>query len=114
MSYDQWTAMSDAAILEKIGLFIQWHRLGQNKTQEEVAAAAGMSRSTLSLLERGKKVRIDTLIQAMRVLNVLHVLDNFSVREVISPLEYAKQKQGKRKQASPGKRRTEGAGIIEE
>jgi transcriptional regulator with XRE-family HTH domain len=103
ISYTEWKAMSDKSLLETIGNFIQSHRLNQNKSQKQVASAAGISRSTLSLLERGEKVRIDSLIQVLRVLDLLNIMDVFKIQNQISPLEYAKLKKNQRKQASPGK-----------
>ena len=102
-SYTEWEAMSDKSIMETIGHFIQTHRLNQNKSQNQVAEMAGISRSTLSLLERGEKVRIDSLIQVLRVLGLLYIMDVFKVQDQISPIEYAKLKKKKRKHASPGK-----------
>lgn len=99
-----WQSMSDKALMESIGKFIQVQRLNQNKSQEQVAIDAAISRSTLSLLERGENVRLDSLIQVLRVLNLLHVMDTFKVEEQISPLEYAKLKKNQRKQASPQKK----------
>jgi len=72
--------MSDKALCETIGAFIRHHWLGQNKTQEAVATAAGLSRSTLSLLERGETVTTSTLIHVLRVLDLLYVMDPFQVR----------------------------------
>ncbi len=102
-SYIEWGAMSDKSLMEIIGDFIQSHRLNQNKSQGQVATAAGISRSTLSLLERGEKVRIDSLIQVLRVLDLLHIMDVFKIQDQISPIEYAKLKKKQRKQASPRK-----------
>lgn len=102
-SNKDWRVMSDKALMESIGQFVQSHRLNQNKSQQEVADSAGLSRSTLSLLERGEKVRIDSLIQVLRVLDLLYIMDVFKVQEQISPLEYAKLKKKQRKQASPTK-----------
>lgn len=98
-----WEAMSDKSLMETIGHFIKSHRLNQNKSQDQVATAAGISRSTLSLLERGEKVRIDSLIQVLRVLDLLYVMDVFKIQEQISPIAYAKLKKKQRKQASPKK-----------
>jgi len=95
--------MSDKSLMETIGNFIQSHRLNQNKSQEDVAVAAGISRSTLSLLERGEKTRIDSLIQVLRVLDLLYIMDIFKIQDQISPIEYAKLKKKQRKQASPKK-----------
>jgi transcriptional regulator with XRE-family HTH domain len=102
-SYVIWEAMSDKSLMETIGKFIQTHRITKNKTQDQVADAAGISRSTLSLLERGEKVRIDSLIQALRVLDLLYIMDVFKIQEQISPVEYARLMKKQRKQASPAK-----------
>jgi transcriptional regulator with XRE-family HTH domain len=60
---------------------------------------AGISRSTLSLLERGETVTLATLIQVLRVLNQLQVMDAFEVHQRISPIALAKAEQEKRKRA---------------
>ena len=99
ISYMNWNAMSDKALCETIGAYIRHNRLSQNRTQDEVAEKAGLSRSTLSLLEKGKTVTINTLIQTLRVLDLLHVLDNFQIKSQISPLELAKLEQNKRRRA---------------
>ncbi len=102
-SYIKWEEMSDKSLMETIGRFIQSHRLNQNKSQNQVANIAGISRSTLSLLERGEKVRIDSFIQVLRVLDLLYIMDVFKIQEQISPIEYAKLKKRKRKHSSSKK-----------
>lgn len=94
-----WPSMSDDALGKHIGNFIKHHRLKQNKTQDILAYAAGISRSTLSLLERGETVTLATLIQVLRVLDQLYVMAAFSIHEEISPIALAKIEQKKRKRA---------------
>lgn len=103
-SYTNWNSMSDKAISEQIGKFVKHHRIECNKTQEELAKDAGISRSTLSLLERGETVTVATLIQVLRVLDLLYVVDAFTVEQVISPLLLAKNEKKKRLRAR-GKRK---------
>ena len=91
--------MSDKALIETIGAFVKHHRLNQNKTQDEISDAAGISRSTLSLLERGETVTISTLIQVLRVLDLLYIMEVFQVKNEISPIEYARLQKKKRKRA---------------
>jgi transcriptional regulator with XRE-family HTH domain len=98
-SYINWISMSDKALIETIGKFIQHHRLNQNKSQSEVATAADISRSTLSLLERGEKVSLNSLMQILRVLDLLYVMDVFKVDNEISPIAYAKLQKNKRQRA---------------
>jgi transcriptional regulator with XRE-family HTH domain len=98
-SYKNWISMSDDALLGQIGSFVQHHRLDQNKTQDTLARAAGISRSTLSLLERGETVTLATLIRVLRVLDQLQVMDAFFVEPSISPLALVKLQKEKRRRA---------------
>jgi len=101
ISGNTWNAKSDKAIMQDIGKFIQTERLKQNISQNKVASSAGISRSTLSLLERGETVRMDSFIQVLRVLDLLNVLEVFTIKDEISPIAYAKLKKKQRKKASP-------------
>lgn len=98
-SYTNWISMSDKVLAEQIGVYIKHHRLQQNKTQEELASAAGISRSTLSLLERGETVTLATLIQILRALDQLHLMESFKIYTTISPMALAKMEQEKRQRA---------------
>jgi len=97
MDYNQ---LSDITILKKLGDFIKHHRLDQNKSQDQLSKEAGISRSTLSLLERGEKVNLITLIQVLRVLDQLQWLEAFEIKKTISPIDYIKlQKKHERQRA---------------
>jgi transcriptional regulator with XRE-family HTH domain len=98
-SLTNWASMSDSALAGQIGTFVRHHRLEQNKTQDALAHAAGISRSTLSLLERGETVTLATLIQVLRVLDQLQVMAAFVVQQHISPLALAKMQKEKRQRA---------------
>jgi transcriptional regulator with XRE-family HTH domain len=98
-SFNSMHSMSDNALAVYIGAFVRHHRMEQNKTQDELASAAGISRSNPSLLERGETVTVSTLIQVLRVLDQLSVLSAFEVRETISPLALVKLQKGKRLRA---------------
>ena len=95
-SYINWEAMSDVALSQTIGGFVKHHRIQQNKTQQELAQLAGISRSTLSLLERGESVTLLTVLQVLRVLNKLNVLESFLVTPQVSPLQLAKEQKKQR------------------
>jgi len=88
-SYINMEILTDSAIEDKIGHFIRSHRQRQNKTQAELAEQAGISRSTLSLLERGESVHTRTLIQVLRILDQLQSLSTFHYTEPISPMQLA-------------------------
>jgi transcriptional regulator with XRE-family HTH domain len=92
--------LSDAAILKKVGEFVKAKRIDQNLTQDEVAELAAISRSTLSLLERGDNIVLGNLLKVLRVLDALYVFEQFKVTEQISPIQLAKEDEKKRKRAS--------------
>lgn len=96
ISYKINKKISDTAIEQAIGYFIQYTRKQQQLTQTDVAQAAQISRSTLSLLERGETVTLGTLIKVLRVLGQLQTLQTFEVQKQISPLALAKLQQKER------------------
>lgn len=98
--FTRWASMSDTTITQHIGSFVRHQRIEQNRTQTALAQAAGISRSTLSLLERGETVTIATLIQVLRVLDQLQVMDVFTVERNISPLLMLKSQKAQRKRVS--------------
>ncbi len=74
----------DYDLIEALGVFIKHHRLLQNKSQSLLAEEAGIVRSTLSLFERGENTSVIVFIQLLRALNLLHLLQEFQVKEQIS------------------------------
>jgi transcriptional regulator with XRE-family HTH domain len=91
--------MTDRGLSRVIGAFIKHHRLDQNKTQDSLSTAAGISRSTLSLLERGEPVTLDTFIQVLRALDLLNLMEAFRIEQKLSPMMLAEMEQNKRKRA---------------
>ncbi len=94
-----WTSMSDQAIVEAIGGYVKHQRLNQNKTQAQIAEAAGVNRWTISQIEKGEAISLTSLIQILRALDALHVFSNFKIEQQISPLELAKLEKQKRQRA---------------
>ena len=92
--------MSNKAIVQEIGRRVKRKRLERNLTQQEIADLTGMSRSTVSDLERGNPFEILTLIQILRALNVLDEIDSFLPDPGISPLQLAKMRGKERQRAS--------------
>jgi transcriptional regulator with XRE-family HTH domain len=98
-----WISMSDKTLAKHIGAFVKHHRMEQNISQELLAKNAGISRSTLSLLEHGETVTLTSLLQVLRVLDQLKVIDVFSVEKTMSPLMMAKIEREKRQRVSKSK-----------
>lgn len=100
----KWNELSDGALLVQIGQFVQQTRLKQNKSQQQVANAAGVNRSTLSQIENGRGGTLLSLIQILRVLNQMSFLNVFQVEEKISPMYLAKMEMKKRRRARTPKK----------
>lgn len=96
---NNWSESSDIALQAMIGQFIQGTRLQQNKSQQQVADAAGINRSTLSQIENGRGGTLLSLIQILRVLDQISFLKVFQVEEKASPLYLAKMEMKKRKRS---------------
>lgn len=99
----KWESMSDNSLVETIGGFIRHHRLLQNKTQDQLARDAGINRSTLVAFEKGNRSNLITLIQLLRALNLLDVMQQFKIQQELSPIQLAELDSAKRKRASKKK-----------
>ena len=99
-----WATLNDSALSASIGAFIKHHRLSQNKTQAEVSSAAGISRSTMSLIERGERIMLSSLIRVLRVLDLLYIMEVFTIDSEISPIEYARLQNKNKKQRARTKK----------
>ena len=102
-SIKYWHAMSDPAMLEQLGEFLKQTRLQQNKTQQQVATAAGINRSTVVQIEKGGGGTLLSLIQILRALEQLQIFENFEIKQQFSPLQLAQLEQNKRQRASTKK-----------
>lgn len=82
-----WHAISNSALLEQLGDFIQHTRLQQNKTQQQVATDAGINRSTMVQIENGGGGTLLSFIQILRVLEQLQLFQHFEIKQQqLSPL----------------------------
>ena len=102
-SIKYWHAMSDPALLEQLGEFVKQTRLQKNKTQQQVATAAGINRSTMVQIEKGAGGTLLSFIQILRALEQLQVFEHFEIKQQFSPLQLAKLEQNKRQRASTKK-----------
>jgi len=99
-----WHAMSDPALLELLGKFIQQARLQQNKKQQQVATSAGINRSTMVQIENGGGGTMLSFLQILRALEQLELFQHFEIKQQqLSPLQLAKLEHNKRKRASTKK-----------
>ena len=95
-------SLSDIQIKKKIGEKIKAVRLKQNITQDSLAEAACISRSSIQKIEYGEIKSFDTFLRVLRTLGMLNEILGLCEDEQLSPSEYyelinsAKSKQRQR------------------
>lgn len=96
--------MSDPAIVKEICNNIKQIRLNKNISQAELANLSGLNRVTISRLEAGRSATILSVIQVLRALDKLEILNAFITEPEISPIKLLQQRETQRQKASPKKR----------
>lgn len=95
-------AFTDLGIVGLIGNFIKKQRINQQKTQQQLAKAAGVHRFTIGQIENGEPISLMSLIQIMRALDQLYFFEHFDKNEPISPIQMAKiQKKQRQRVRNP-------------
>lgn len=94
------SGLTDHGILQELGQRIARQRLNANVKQAELAYEAGVSRKTLSNLENGHSVQLESLIRILRALNKLDQLGLLLPTPEVSPIALADLKGKQRQRAS--------------
>ncbi|MCF6270859.1 MAG: helix-turn-helix transcriptional regulator [Melioribacteraceae bacterium] len=96
-------SMSDSSIVNEICNGIKQMRLSQNISQQELANRSGLNRVTISRMESGRAVSLLTLVQTLRALDKLDILNAFNEEPEVSPLKLFDIQEKYRRKASPKK-----------
>lgn len=83
----------------EIGRRLEAIRLQENISQAELAAEAGVSRRTITRLENGGGISVETLIRLMRALGVAHRLEALLPEPGIRPIDRVRLKGRQRQRA---------------
>jgi transcriptional regulator with XRE-family HTH domain len=92
--------LSDMAILQELGQNMRNMRLNQNLSQQELADNAGVDRITIGKLESGRPVTMITMVQVLRALQRLDVLNPLLTEPQITPSMFNEAQEHYRKRAS--------------
>lgn len=98
-----WYSMTNNRIELEIGKRIKGHRLKRNITQLELANKTGLSRVSISKIERGKGSTLSSLIEILRMLDLLQNIERLIPEIEISPIELIRLKNEKRIRATSKK-----------
>ena len=95
----------DEAVLGELGGRLARARLERNLTQAQLAAQAGVSKSTVQRLESGHvATQLSGFIRVCRVLDLLERFDLLVPEPVPSPVEQLKLYGRQRRRASAGRK----------
>ena len=100
-----WKILNDEKVLEQLGKELRRMRLERNLSQAKVAERAGLDRTTVVKLEAGRAATLLTVVQVLRAIGKLELLDAF--HEVPQPTPYmlveaqAEYLKKQRKRAGP-------------
>ena len=98
-SYMDIYALTNNAIMQRIGSKLKELRIVKGMKQTELSEASGVSVFTISAVENGKATSVITIIQILRALENLDYLNRFFQEQEISPIAYAKlMEKNKRKE----------------
>ena len=97
---NDWETMPNKAIVKQLCLKLRSMRLSKNISQAELAEKSGLGRVTISRIERGSAISLLSLVQILRALNELHILDAFDGSPEISPMQLLKEQKPPRYRAS--------------
>ncbi len=105
-SYDKnFYGMSDEAIAKSICNSLKQMRLGKNMSQEELSKKSGINRITISRMEAGRAINLLTMIQILRALDKLELINALNETPEISPVMLMEaQEKYHRQKASPRKK----------
>lgn len=105
MSNINWSLLPDQKVVAQLGKELRRIRLERNMSQAEVATRAGLDRTTIVKLEAGRPATLLTLVQVLRAMGRLDVLDNFHHEPKPTPYQLVEQQAKyavkQRKRASP-------------
>lgn len=85
-----------------LGQRLEALRLSQNRNQTQIAEEAGVSRRTITRMENGEGVSLDTLIRVMRALGVVDRFQILLPDPAVRPVDRIRRKGRTRKHARPG------------
>ncbi|MCX6308569.1 MAG: helix-turn-helix transcriptional regulator [Bacteroidia bacterium] len=91
-----WYSLSDQEVLVEFGTRIRLARIEKNITQQMLADRAGLNRSTIRDLENGHSVNLLSLIQLLRILELLERFDLLLPGSSQSPVLAKLQNERKR------------------
>ena len=104
--YHDFQSASPQLSIQEIGRQLEQLRLSKNLSQSVTASEAGVSRRTITRMEAGETVSLDTFVRVLKVYGVADRLASLFPLNNVRPIERAKLGGKQRKRASSIKKTT--------
>jgi len=101
--YHDFQAASPKQSIQAIGRQLEQLRLSKNLSQSLVASEAGVSRRTITRMEAGETVSLDTFVRVLKVYGIADRIAALFPEHTVRPIERVKFGGKQRKRASPVK-----------
>ena len=85
MNNINWKVLKDEKVVTQLGKELRRMRLERNLSQAEVANRAGLDRTTVVKLEAGRAATMLTVVQVLRAMDRLELLDAFHAEPQPTP-----------------------------
>ncbi|MBK7381847.1 MAG: helix-turn-helix domain-containing protein [Flavobacteriales bacterium] len=86
-----WKVLKDEKVVTQLGKELRRMRLERNLSQAEVAKRGGLDRTTVVKLEAGRAATLMTVVQVLRAMDRLEVLDGFHEEPQLTPYQVVEQ-----------------------
>lgn len=80
---------TDQGLIILVSEKIRNRRIAMNLTQKQLASNAGVSLSSVQAIERGQNMSLLVLIQLLRALHSLNLLEQLVTQDGVDPIVYA-------------------------
>lgn len=94
---------NNEVIMKELGKRIQDIRISMNLTQTELAEKSGIALRTVARIENGESVKVESVLDVFRVLNVLPNLDALIQEQTLIPTDVVDYGRKRRRVSSKQK-----------
>jgi transcriptional regulator with XRE-family HTH domain len=98
--YHDFQSASPRQSIQAIGRELEQLRLSKNLSQSLVASEAGVSRRTITRMEAGETVSLDTFVRVLKVYDIADRIATLFPEHAVRPIERVKLGGKQRKRAS--------------
>lgn len=102
---------NNETIMKELGQRIQDNRVTMNLTQAQMAERSGVALRTVARIENGESVKVESMLNILRVLGVLGNLNEMIQEQVLAPTEIIDIGKKRKRVTTAGKKQEKGTWV---